>query len=53
MLSLEGGGYRPLDSSLGLPGLAAATIDSLLSRRFEHGETALIKEFRSSIPREH
>ncbi len=53
MLSLEGGGYQPLDSSLGLPGLAAATIDSLLSRRFEHGETALIKEFRSSIPREH
>ena len=53
MLSLEGGEYRPLDSSLGLPGLAAATIDSLLSRRFEHGETALIKEFRSSIPREH
>lgn len=53
MLSLEGGVYRSLDSSIGLPGLAAATIDSLLARRFEHGETALIKEFRSSIAREH
>lgn len=53
MLSLEGGVYRSLDSSIGLPGLAAAMIDSLLSRRFECGETALLKEFRSSISREH
>ena len=39
-------GYRLLDSSLGLPGLTAAVVDSVLTRRFELGETALIKEFR-------
>lgn len=49
MLGLEGAGYRPLASSPGLPGLTAAMIDAVLARRFEQGETALIKEFRGTI----
>jgi Uma2 family endonuclease len=49
MLGLEGPGYRPLASSLGLPGLTAAMINAVLARRFEQGETALIKEFRGTI----
>jgi Uma2 family endonuclease len=49
MLGLEGAAYRPLDSSQGLPGLTAAMIDAVLARRFEQGETALIKEFRGTI----
>ncbi len=54
MLGLEtrgagGGSYRPLEASLGLPGLTAAMIDAVLARRFEQGETALIKEFRGTI----
>jgi Uma2 family endonuclease len=49
MLALLAAGYRPLASSLGLPGLTPAMIDSVLARRFEQGETALIKEFRGTI----
>jgi len=50
-LATPGGGvgYRPLGSSLGLPGLTVAMIDWLLARRFEQGETALVKEFRGMI----
>lgn len=51
MLGLEGAAYGPLVSSLGLPGLTAAMINSVLARRFETGETALIKEFRGTIAR--
>ena len=49
MLGLEGAGYRPLASSPSLPGLTAAMINAVLARRFEQGETALIKEFRGAI----
>lgn len=49
MLGLEGTGYRPLASSLGLPGLTVEMITAVLARRFEQGETALIKEFRGTI----
>lgn len=49
MLALEGAAYRPLDSSLALPGLSTAMIDMVLARRFEQGETALIKQFRGTI----
>ncbi|MFM8708929.1 MAG: Uma2 family endonuclease [Planctomycetia bacterium] len=49
MLALDGAAYRPLDSSLGLPGLSVAMIDTVLARRFEQGETALVKEFRGTI----
>ncbi|GDX96962.1 hypothetical protein LBMAG47_26270 [Planctomycetia bacterium] len=49
MLGLEAAGYRPLASSRGLPGLTAEMIDAVLARRFEQGETALIKEFRGTI----
>jgi Uma2 family endonuclease len=49
MHMLDGAEYCPLDSSLGLPGLTAAMIDSVLARRFEQGETALMKAFRHTL----
>lgn len=49
MLARAGDGYEPIASSIGLPGLAAATIDAFVARRFEIGETALIKEFRAAV----
>ena len=41
--------YQAIPSSHALPGLTAETIDSLLKRRFQLGETALIREFRQSL----
>jgi Uma2 family endonuclease len=49
MFVLQGGQYNAVDSSQALTGLAAATINATLQRRFERGETALIREFRRSI----
>jgi Uma2 family endonuclease len=49
MLAIGDGGYRPIESSIGLPGLTAARIDAFLARRFERGETALITEFRETV----
>ena len=49
MLALIGGGYEPINSSVGLPGLTTAVIDAFVARRFDRGETALIKEFRAAI----
>jgi Uma2 family endonuclease len=49
MLALTGGGYEPIESSVGLPGLTTALIDAFVARRFDRGETALIKEFRAAI----
>jgi len=49
LLAIGDGGYRPIESSIGLPGLSAARIDAFLARRFERGETALITEFRETV----
>ena len=49
MFSLENGGYKPVPSSPALPGLTVAAINSLLEKRFNVGETALIREFRKSL----
>jgi Uma2 family endonuclease len=49
MLALAGGGYEPIESSVGLPGLTTALIDAFVARRFDRGETALIREFRAAI----
>jgi Uma2 family endonuclease len=49
MYSLRDGQYQPIESSLALPGLTAETIDAILEKRFELGETALIREFRQSL----
>lgn len=46
---LVAGEYQQIESSLGLPGLSAATIDGFLLRRFDLGETTLIREFRAAI----
>ena len=49
MFRLQGGVYEAIDSSHALQGLSAATINGVLQRRFDFGETALIREFRQSI----
>ena len=52
MLAKSDGGYQPIASSIGLPGLSAARIDAFLARRFDQGETALITEFRAAVAAE-
>ena len=52
MLAKSDGGYAPIGSSSGLPGLSAARIDAFLARRFDQGETALITEFRRAVAAE-
>ena len=49
MLARSGDGYEPIASSIGLPGLSAAMIDAFVARRFDLGETALIREFRAAV----
>ena len=49
MFSLENGRYKPVPSSPALPALTVAAINSLLEKRFNVGETALIREFRKSL----
>ena len=49
MFRLQGGVYEAIDSSHALQGLSAATINGVLQRRIDFGETALIREFRQSI----
>lgn len=41
--------YQPIASSHELPGLAAQTMMDFINRRFEVGESSLIREFRRSI----
>jgi Uma2 family endonuclease len=49
MLVLADAAYEPIEASIGLPGLTPAVIDAFVARRFDQGETALIKEFRAAI----
>ena len=49
MVCLLSGQYQPISSSQALPGLTAETIDAILEKRFESGETALVREFRRSL----
>ena len=49
MYELGNGRYESIVSSKVLPGLTAAMIDSILDKRFEFGETALVREFRNSL----
>lgn len=49
MLALADAAYRPIESSVDLPGLTPAVIDAFVARRFDHGETALIKEFSVAV----
>jgi len=49
MFTLSENQYLPIDSSRSLPGLNPAIINAFLSRRFECGETALVREFRNSL----
>jgi len=46
---LEESYYAPIETSVAVPGLTARMIDSIVERRFSLGETALIREFRSSL----
>ena len=49
MVCLLRGQYQPISSSQALPGLTVETIDAILEKRFESGETALVREFRRSL----
>ena len=49
MTILVGDGYEKVNESRQLPGLTSAMIDSVLSKRFEIGETPLIRGFRQSL----
>ena len=51
MFHVLDGQYESMQSSHALPGLTAAAVDSLLEKRFEFGETALIRQFRQSLNR--
>jgi Uma2 family endonuclease len=51
MYRLDDACYEPIQSSVALPGLTAAMIDSFIKRRLIIGETALIREFRASLQR--
>lgn len=49
MFVLAKGDYSACDHSRSLPELTATVINSILERRFEMGETAIIREFRLSL----
>lgn len=49
MLSLVEKEYQAIDESVQLQGLTFAMIDTVLSKRFEIGETPLIRQFRQSL----
>jgi Uma2 family endonuclease len=49
MYVLSAGQYVSIDSSSALPGLTVAMINAILEKRFEFGETALVRQFRNSL----
>lgn len=49
MFALIDGQYQPTIASVALPELTVSIIETNLERRFELGETALIREFRRSL----
>ena len=49
MMLLSGQDYQPTGESSQLPGLTASMIDEVLGRRFEVGETQLIRQFRARL----
>lgn len=49
MFTLSDGKYNPVETSHALGGLTAKMIDSFLDRRFDLGETAIIRGFRQSL----
>jgi Uma2 family endonuclease len=52
MYSLRQGLYALIGSSAALPGLTTGVIESVLEKRFEFGETALVRQFRQSLSSE-
>jgi len=49
MFALTDGQYQAIVASTSLPGLNPNLINSILARRFNCGETMLIREFRKSL----
>lgn len=49
MFALRDDQYESIDSSNSLPGLNATTINLILNKRFDFGETFLLREFRNSL----
>ncbi|WP_197170690.1 Uma2 family endonuclease [Novipirellula aureliae] len=46
---LSGGKYESIEESSTLPGYTIAMVEAILDKRFEIGETALIRSFRESL----
>jgi len=51
MFALSNNQYVPIEASRALEGVTPKLIDSFLDRRFELGETAIIRDFRQSLQR--
>ena len=49
MFALRDDQYESIDSSNSLPGLNATTINLILNKRFDFGETFLLREFRNLL----
>ena len=49
MFALKGSQHRPIEASQSLPGLNPLVIDAILAKRFDCGETKLIREYRNSL----
>ncbi len=49
MHQLVGGEYKTIDESVALPGFTIAMAEAILEKRFDLGETALIRSFRESL----
>jgi len=49
MSRLQDGSYVDIAESVCLKGFTIPTAESLLAKRFDHGETALIRSFRESL----
>jgi len=49
MYQLVQSSYQPMTASIAVPGFTIAMAEGVLARRFELGETALIRQFRQSL----
>lgn len=49
MFTQKDNGYTEVQSSIQIPGLTVSMIENIINRRFDLGENALIREFRSTL----
>ena len=49
MFALKDSQYQPIEASQSLPGLNPYIINTILAKRFDCGETKLIRQYRNSL----